>query len=173
MKHSEKHHIIWSNECYVRGDQEELFNELKFEYPEATKYDLYDLMNDINNEYLYDERINLNIDLHDNIVVIADLGLWNGRHYGYKEIGNNIAECLYSDCDFVTWYVDRYNNLCCTEIHHDGTNFLTYRVWKEGLSDTQKENFLDKIYEGKATSRDITRYTKRLGDYINQVYGWK
>lgn len=167
-----KNHIIWTN---YDLNYEDWKDDLEDYYPEATEEERYELMYEINDDYLYDERANLNISLNEDIIIIADLGLWFGRRYGYKELNsNNIKDCLYSeDCDFVTWYVDRYKNLCCTGYHHDGTNFYTYRMWKEGLSDVQKENFLDKIYEGKCTSRDISRYTRRLGDYIGKVYGWK
>lgn len=40
---------------------------------------LYNLMYEINGGYLEDERINLDIQLSKPIIVIADLGLWNGR----------------------------------------------------------------------------------------------
>lgn len=39
-----------------------------------------------NSEYLDDERMNLDIQLDKPILVIVDLGLWNGRYSGYKEI---------------------------------------------------------------------------------------
>ena len=42
-------------------------------------------MYEINNRYLDDERVNLNIQLDQPILVIADLGLWNGRRPGYQE----------------------------------------------------------------------------------------
>lgn len=43
---------------------------------------------------------------------------------GYKEIpSGNIRDCLYSDTDYSTWYVDRLGDLRCDAIHHDGTNF--------------------------------------------------
>ena len=47
-----------------------------------------------------------------------------------------------------------------------------YRVFKDGVTDTQIENLQDKIYNGKATRADITRVTKRLGDDIAGVYGF-
>jgi hypothetical protein len=166
-----KKHIIWSNNDL---NYEDWKDDLEDYYPDATDDERYELMYDINDDYLYDERANLNISLNEDIIIIGDLGLWDGRRYGYKELNsNNIKDCLYSDCDFVTWYVDGYKNLRCIGYHHDGTNFYTYRMWKEGLTDVQKENFLDKIYEGKCTSRDISRYTRRIGDYIQEVYGWE
>ena len=57
-------------------------------------------------------------------------------------------------------------------VHHDGTNHYLYRVFKDGVTDTQIENLQDKIYNGKATRADITRVTKRLGDDIAGVYGF-
>lgn len=56
-------------------------------------------------------------------------------------------------------------------MHHDGTNYYLYRVFKEGASETQIENLQSKIYYGKATRSDITRVTKRLGDEISKIYG--
>ena len=69
-------------------------------------------MYEINNDYLGDERMNLNIQLDRPILVIGDLGLWNGRRSGYKEIeSGNIRDCLYADTDYSTWYVDRLGDL--------------------------------------------------------------
>ena len=166
-----KKHIIWSN---TDLNYEDWKDDLEDYYPEATEEERYELMYEINDEYLWDERDNLDILLHDSIILIADLGLWDRRRKAYREIkSGNIADCLYANEDYITWYIDEYNNLRCEASHHDGTNYYTYRVWKEGITDTQKNNFLDKLYYGTVTSRDISRYTKRVGDYIQKVYGWK
>ena len=108
-----KKHIIWTNYDLNYEDWRE---DLEEEYPDFTEEKIYEIMYEMNDDYLYDERVNLNITLNEDIIIIADLGLWFGRRYGYKELNsNNIKDCLYSeDCDFVTWYVDRYKNLCCT-----------------------------------------------------------
>jgi parallel beta-helix repeat protein len=56
------------------------------------------VIDDINfYDYFDDEEINLNLELGRHILVIADLGLWNGRHSGYKEIGTNLRDCLCSN----------------------------------------------------------------------------
>ena len=34
------------------------------------------------------------------------------------------------------------------------------------------ENLRNKIYFGRATEKDITSVTDRLGDVIGRVYGW-
>jgi hypothetical protein len=130
-------------------------------------------MVEINGDYLDDERMNLNIQLSRPILVIADLGLWNGRRMGYKEIASgNIRDCLYSDTDYSTWYVDKLGDMRCDAIHHDGTNHYLYRAYKDGVREEQIDRLKEKIYGGVATRADITRVTERLGDEIGKVYGW-
>ena len=63
-------------------------------------------------------------------------------------------------------------DLRCDADHHDGSNHYLYRVYKDGVSETQMDNLKDKIYRGVATRTDITRITRRLGDDIGRVYGW-
>lgn len=130
-------------------------------------------MVDTNNDYLDDERCNLNIQLSQPILVIADLGLWHGRRMGYREIeSGNIRDCLYDPNEYVEWYVDGYGNLRSISIHHDGRNNYLFRVWKDGTTDTQRENLEDKLYRGVATSQDISRVTRSIGKEIGRVYGW-
>ena len=83
-----------------------------------------------------------------------------------------ISDCLYSDTDYATWYVDRLGDLRCDAIHHDGTNHYLYRTYKDGVSETQIDNLKEKLYHGTATRKDITRITRRLGDEIANVYGF-
>ena len=164
-------HLIWSN---YDIDYEDWRDDLEAEYPDMTEDERTQLMYEINGDYLDDERCNLNIQLSHPILVIADLGRWNGRVMGYKEIqSGNIRDCLYSDTDYSTWYVDKNGDFRCKAIHHDGTNHYLYRTYKDGVSETQIENLKWKIYEGKATRADITRITRRLGDEIGKVYGWE
>ena len=163
-------HIIWSD---INLDLDDWIDALRETMPYAPEDELYAEMLKTNAENLDDERYNLNIQLPQEILVIADLGLWNGRVMGYKEIkSGNIKDCLYSEADMNEWYVDKNGDLRCTAIHHDGTNHYLYRTFKSNVTDTQKENLLYKIYEGKATRQDITRLTSRLGDEIGKVYGW-
>lgn len=164
-------HLIWSN---YDIDYEDWRDDLEAEHPDMTEDERISLMYDINNDYLDDERCNLDIQLSRPILIIGDLGRWNGRVMGYKEIkSGNIKDCLYSDTDYSTWYVDKNGDFRCTAIHHDGTNYYLYRTYKDGVSDEQIENFKWKIYNGKATRADITRITRRLGDEIGKVYGWE
>lgn len=170
-------HVIWGNmnlevDDWRDGYKEFLeINELDDDPNDENK--LYEYMVETNNEYLSDERVNLNIQFSQPIIVIGDIGRWNGRVTGYKMIDSgNIKDCLYSDTDYTEWYVDKYGDLRADAVHHDGTNHYLYRVFKDGVTDTQIENLQDKIYNGKATRADITRVTKRLGDDIAGVYGF-
>ena len=170
-------HIIWSNQNLDVDDWREDYKE----FLEANEMDddpndeqaLYEWMEETNYDYLSDERVNLNVQLSQPIIVIGDIGRWNGRVMGYKMIDSgNIKDCLYSDTDMTEWYVDRYGDLRADAVHHDGTNHYLYRVFKDTASPEQIERLQEKIYYGKATRADITRVTKRLGDEIAAVYGF-
>ena len=122
---------------------------------------------------LEDERANLNIKLNGMIVVIADLGLWDGRRMGYKLISSgNIKDCLHDNCEYITWYCDRYN-FRAVACHHDGINRYLYRVFRDDVSGTQIGKFLRRVARGEANDRMIRRYTKSIRPEIVKVYGWK
>ena len=167
---------IWSNEY---NEIKSILDDLKEELENMDEIDANDLYMEayqINDDYFIDELNNLDdLSADADIIAIADLGLWNGRVTGYKELNTDrIADCLkeWSGNDYITFYVDQYKNLRSSGYHHDGSNYTLFRSWKPETSDEQRENFLYKIYQGKATSRDITRYTERIGDKIAAVYGW-
>lgn len=176
-------HIIWSNynlnlDDWI-DDIKEVFDEQGFDYSdwdEAKFQEVFtDKMYEANNEYFHDEQANLNIPTEGRIIAIADLGLWNGRRSGYKlKDDHNIRACLSfdADCGYGEWWVDSHNNLRSRQTHHDGTNFLLYREVKPETTSDQLDNLCWKIYQGKATSRDITKYTRSLGKRVKDVYGW-
>ena len=166
---SDERHIIWSNDL----DYDDWRVDLEENYPDLTEDERIALMYEINGDYLDDERTNLNIQLAQPILVIGDLGLWNGRRSGYNEISSgNIRDCLYSDTELSTWYVDKLGDLRCDAIHHDGTNHYLYRAYKDNVRDSQIDLLKEKLYRGIATRADITRVTRRLGDDIAKVYGF-
>ena len=106
------------------------------------------------------------------VIAIGTIGTWRGNFSSYKEL-KSLEACMYSSCEDEILYVDSNGDLRKEESHHDGSNFILYRYWKEGITEQQKQNFLNKIYRGEVTSRDITKYTKKCGVDIANTYGWK
>lgn len=167
--------VIWSNYNLNLEDWEDFLNEA---YPEVTdEYEKYRLIVEKKNRYLEDEIDSLDYPLPTEIIIIGSLNLWDGKiPCAYKETKyRNLKDCLrFEDgCEYAEWYVDNKNNLHARQTHYDGTNHYLYRMWKEGLSDVQKENFLNKIYTRQVTNKDITRYTKSLGKIVCNIYGIK
>ena len=149
----------------VRVTREEYKNTI-------TQEDIYRECDFLQETWFEDEQGNLSsVDEHNGLIAIADLGRWNGRFSGYKEV-ENLQDVLYSDCDYEKVYVDSNGDLRKDESHHDGSNSILYRYWKSGLTDEQKENFMNKIYNGECTQKDITRYTRKAGLGIANAFGW-
>lgn len=160
--------ILWSN---LHLDFNDWKDDLSADYPGYSEEKLFDLMYDINSDYINDLRDNLDMQLSQAIIIIGDIGRWNGRVSGYKMLDSgNLKDCFNTECDYAEWYVDKLGDLRCEAVHHDGTNHYLYRVFKDNVSEEQIENLKLKLYYGKATRADITRVTKRLGDDIAKVY---
>lgn len=120
--------------------------------------------------WLEAEYMNLYKECGD-ILCIAELGLWDGKHPGYKILrGGNVRDILAVPCgDDVEFYCDRYN-VKCTDTHHDGTNHYTFREIREGVN---IDKLCQKIYDGEEISAQLlNKYTKSLRPYVAKVYGW-
>lgn len=154
--------IIWTNDDY---DEWKKAMIEEGEKEDALSYERYGEDCDI---YLGDERTNLDVDVDGWIVAFADLGLWMGRRIGSKVIGNNVADILSSDCEYVTWFCDPYN-VRCRATHHDGTNYILYRVAE---SKEKAEEIARKISYRKMSEEQFRRATKSLRPYVANVYGW-
>lgn len=173
-----KKHIIWSNinldiEDWRDGYKEWLeINEIDDRDPNDEE-DIHDWMVETNNEYLYDEKANLNHEVDGRILVIADLGFWNGRSSGYVIRKSNMKEIFNINgrgFDYAEFYGDGYN-IRGIEHHHDGTNYYLYRVIRE---DRNIDNLLEAIYNGEEISRSkLNYYTKSLYKDVAEVYGWR
>lgn len=171
-----KKHIIWSN---IDLDIEDWRDGYK-EFLEINDIDknpndedaIYNWMHEMNDEYLYDEQMNLDKTVDGRILIIADLGLWDGRRDGYKILGNNIKEIFNINSrgfDYAEFYGDGYN-IKGKEIHHDGTDYYLYRVIRE---DRNIDNLLDAIYNGEEISKSkLNYYTKSLYKDVAKIYGW-
>ena len=162
-----KKHIIWSN---INLKIEDWKDFLEKYHPDINdKYEQMNLIREMNSEYLWDERANLNKKIDGRILVLGDIGRWDGRVNGYKILDDNISSILETDCDYCEWYSDGYN-IKFKGIHHDGVNYAKYRVIRE---DRNIHNLLDDIYNGKEISRKkLNYYTRSLHPYVAEVYGW-
>lgn len=170
-----KKHIIWSNMNLDiedwREDYKESCENNDMEYDPNDEYAIYEWMMETNDEYLYDERMNLDKVVEGRILVIADLGLWNGRKPAYKIVDSgNIKDILGFTYDGAEFYGDGYN-IRGTEWHHDGVNHYLYRVIRE---DRNIVNLLNDIWDGKEyTMKKLNYYTKSLYKPVAEVYGWR
>lgn len=167
--------VIWTN-ILTRVDEDNIVKDF-CEYNEITsdsltKEDRYNIVYDYIDEWLEDERHNLNIQLENPILVIGHLGMWNGDITGYKIIDSgNIKDILYekccSDCE---WYSDGYN-VRFVGYHHDGTNTYEYREIKNM---DNIDRLLNDLYYGKqVTRKKLNYYTKSILPEVNKIYGWK
>lgn len=168
-----KKRIIWSNCNIDSNDWKDSYKEIAetngWDENTDDENNLWEYIDETLGMYLDDERMNLNKQTDGRILVIADLGLWNGRRPGYKILPGNVAAILNADADYVEWYGDGYN-IKATAVHHDGTNFYEYRVIRE---DRDIYKLLEAILNGEEiTRKKLNYYTKSLYSYVAKVYGW-
>lgn len=169
-----KKNIIWSNLDLNIDDWREAYTDFlkanDFLKTDPNDEDaIYRWMYETMDLYLSDVRDDLDIPTDGRILIIADLGLWNGRQQGYKIINRNVKNILSTNGDYAEWYSDGHN-IKATIHHHDGTNYLTYREIRE---DRNIDNLLNAIYNGEEISRQkLNYYTKSLQPYLTQTYGW-
>ena len=122
--------IIWSNDSYFDDKAREYYQDCQREYLEDDGYTVSDEeWGEEVYSWLDAERMNLNVQVDGVIIAFGDLGLWRGRRQGYQILGSNLADILRSSCDDNEWYGDGYN-IRARLTHHDGTNYVLYRVAK-------------------------------------------
>lgn len=162
--------IIWSS---MNNSYESAIEDMRIEYPDEPDDVLWQKYVEHNHDALDDERVMLDIQYNEPLIIIADLGLWNGRRSGYKEItSGNLKDCLYtSDSEYCKWYVDEHGDFRGDEAHHDGVNHYLYRAFKPNITEEQMEDFKDKIYRNDFTQKDIDRYTRSVGNDILKAHG--
>lgn len=168
---------IWNSQINLE-DWKDFLDEDKEANPDfyAGKdpfYAEYEAVSERIEDYLYDVRSNLDITLNHPILVIADLGRWNGRCKGYKLIpSGNIKDILQSSVSGQSechWYCDGYN-IRGEESHHDGVNNYLYR---EIRNEDNVDRFLDMIYsEKKISDHTLNYYTRSIAQDVARIYGF-
>lgn len=172
-------HTIWSNEIHIKdwvGDRESIMEDrdccdgCKDKNCEQCD-SFWNEIHDLNSLYFEDELANLDKEIPGLIVAFADLGLWNGRRPGYKILTNNLKSILSINEDYNTYYADG-RNVKATCHHHDGTNYIVYRMLKPNI---EREAFEDFMYahDYKLDSAQMSRFTTSILPYVKKVYGWQ
>lgn len=164
-------HLLWTD-YYI--DYDTWMKDMDQICPSLSEHELISLMQTINYRGLDDLRMNLDIDLKGDLLVMGTLGLWHGKVpvAGVIE-GGNISGCLKINTDYTTFYLDTSGDFRCNATHHDGTHRYLYRVFKPGVTEEQKKWLIGRVLRGEETNADIDRLTNRLGDVIGRVYGWQ
>ena len=90
---------------------------------------------------------------------------------GYKYIKfTEIMECVNEYGSFELFIED--NDLKAKVYHHDGTNYYTFRLIKDNITDSQLANFECLFLNGeKITKHQISYYTKSLANVIADYFG--
>lgn len=163
-------HMIWTSDDLLNEAAKEDYQNSQREMLDDDTYEVSDeeWAEEVYN-WLDDERCNLNKQVDGVIIVLGDLGLWNGRKQGYQILGNNIADILKSSCEYAEWYGDGYN-IRSRMTHHDGTNYILYRVAKDR---EEAERIAEKIYNREIDEQGFRKRTRSLYPYVADVYGWK
>ena len=160
--------MLKSNELkQIEHNAKEYLNEIG---SDATEGAIYEYVNNCVNFDYEDEEVNLNKEIDGKILCIATIGRWDGRHQGYKVLGNNLKDILWSfGCDDFHLYYDGFN-IRGLGYHHDGRNSVEYR---EIRTDRCIDRLLDIIYSGEVITRQLLNYyTKSLRPYVKEIYGW-
>lgn len=173
-----KKQIIWTSDYdNIKAIAEEEMEYRKSELDEEiSEEEAIDFAYELNNDYLDDERCNLDKEVNGYIIAMAfrssaRYGVWGGNgNKGYKLCGTNVSDILSTSSDWAEWYGDTYN-IRGEFADHDGGDSVIYRVAK---SEEDAGRIAEKIWSGEISSEEeFRKATKSLYPYVAKVYGWK
>lgn len=137
---------------------------------ELSDYEKDNIINDEIVHWYEFEKMTLDYELDNDILAIADLGLWNGRTTGYKILSDNLNNILNVNGDVIEVYAEN-GNIRAKATHHDGTNYILFRKIRD---DRDIDKLLDRLYEGKPVSPSLLNYyTESLYPQVGEIYGWE
>ena len=175
MKKNKKVNEIWNSNTYD-WNEEEMKQEYEDIYGETpNEEELYKFIDDTNTMYLEDECYYVKCYEKEpgskTYVVLADLGLWNGRAEGgkiIKGLWNAISKC-FEDYNHIYEYRRR---LCVDAIHHDGTNhFQIKELTPKGLEYMENHPYMSDRELHQRLFND-SHYSHEV-DMFKTMYGWK
>lgn len=158
---STEERTIWTSDVY----DEDYFAELQENYPDLSEDDIWQIAIDGNNDVLDEIKANLSDIYYPNqIIIIGNIGRWDGPVNGIKTLDGNLSDCFQSfvQGDSEITFTYKAKDLYATEKHHDGTNYYRFRAFRDNITETQKDNFIHKVCTGTVTEHDIVYYTKTV-----------
>lgn len=155
---------IWDESAFIDID------DIRDEYPDCSDTELERIASDLLYSYLDDERLNLDIDLKNKVVVcMADLGFWNGRRKAWKTLGSNVNDILQHQLNdsYCHWFYNaETQNICGDEAHHDATHHYIYRITTpEVLEQIEEQEILDSY-------NYLMQNSESVAPLVKPVYGW-
>lgn len=175
MKKAKKINEIWKYDTCAY-DKEEMKQEYEESYGETpNEEELERFIEDTNDMFLDDERSNVEFYEKQHgqktYIILADLGLWDGRAEGgkiIKGLWNAISKC-FEDYNHIYEYRRR---LCIDAIHHDGTNhFQIKELTPVGMDYMENHPYISdrelhqRLFKDSHYSHEVTMFKK--------MYGWK
>lgn len=164
-----KKHMIWTSDIGSLKDWNDFINDQIDEgylEEDCSEEEKRKAIYEMNEQYLEDERINLDIPLDGKIIAIGNMNKGRTKS-SYLIFDKNINTILKDDYNYgeTEYYSDGYN-IRSTK----GDNHYEYREIREGRNIL---NLIDRIYKGEPISRKMLNYyTKSIAPQVNKVYGW-
>lgn len=156
--------IIFDSEGYTFDQAKTFLIEEGIESPSDDQ--IWDEINECNEITIKDERFEFALRdklIETPIIIVADVGRWNGRRVGIKRL-EHFEEII----DFMTRYdsfeiyIDRYD-IRAIGHHHDGTDYILFRMLSDKIDwDTAERNILI----NKDTDSSVKRYTRSLRKFL-------
>ena len=192
FKKESKIHVIYSNDPYDFNEKEMLESICEFrkcnEYPgceDCEKCSCEGCENCPSDDELWEHWndecedswniITEEIDMYDEAgtyLVIASLGLWNGRFDGGKIIDgylNKVIRACFEDYNKVYW---QDKNLKVKATHHDGTNYFIIKKLTDRGIEFYNNHYYD--YDDRTMHQKLFRdaHYSHSVNFFARIYGW-
>ena len=149
---------------YEEPSKKEVAERLDKEISEVTDEEVWYLASE-NYDFEFVYLKNVLVD-QNNYLMIASLGLWNGRKNGFK-ISKNLFDAFGENDE--TQVFNYKGNVVVVNSHHDGTNYILVRKIKDNLSDIQLENLEKKLNNWIFNSKEDIDINKIIAYYSEKI----
>lgn len=162
--------MIWSDQYDEKWEE-----EYKAEHPDASDEEVMQAFAEECSISFDDEKLNLNIPIERDVLVIKTINRWDGQTIWCSRISRaTIGDLLERFMDGNSFYVESdTGDMVGEAYHHDGTNYYRFR---EISADALHDDIADLVYkieEGEDYAEDLAKLTKSFGGRIAKVYGWE